>query len=102
MTNVGRHTSASRTFPERTWTDRRRVAAPQDPPWTGTERRMGVADRRKLILAVTCPRCGHVDHMNAASYEGWTEGVNCGLCGPPFVKMVAVPLRANHNPEERR
>jgi ribosomal protein S27E len=91
MTNVGRFASANRIFAERNWTDRRRVRNPQDPAWTGIERRKGIADRRGLILAVTCPQCGHVDHMSAASYQGWPDGVKCGICGPPFVEMFAVP-----------
>ena len=91
MTNVGRFTSVDRIFPERNWNDRRRAPNPQDPPWTGIERRQGGADRRGLILGVTCPQCGHVDYMSAASYEGWSDGVKCGICGPPFVKMIAVP-----------
>ena len=37
-----------------------------------------------------CPSCGHVDRMSAASYEGWPDGILCGICGPPHVRMVLI------------
>ncbi|HJZ71193.1 MAG TPA: hypothetical protein VKE51_05600 [Vicinamibacterales bacterium] len=27
--------------------------------------------------------------MLAMSYARWTDGILCGLCGPPYVKMHA-------------
>ncbi|HKB13942.1 MAG TPA: hypothetical protein VKD69_24930 [Vicinamibacterales bacterium] len=39
-------------------------------------------------VILTCPRCGHVDRMLASSYALWSEGILCGLCGPPYVKML--------------
>jgi hypothetical protein len=44
-------------------------------------------DRAIDSVILTCPRCGHVDRMLAASYALWSEGILCGLCGPPYVKM---------------
>jgi len=38
-------------------------------------------------VILTCPRCGHEDRMLALSYAQWSEGILCGLCGPPYVKM---------------
>ncbi len=80
-----------RTFPVRVWPDRR-AAGGQRPVRHGVERRVQAGDRRVGLLTLTCPRCGHVDVMTARSYEGWTDGVLCGLCGPPHVKMNAGPL----------
>ena len=31
--------------------------------------------------------------MLALSYAQWSEGILCGLCGPPYVKMH---VRADH------
>jgi len=39
------------------------------------------------FVILTCPRCGHVDRMLAASYAMWQDGILCGVCGPPYVKM---------------
>ena len=39
------------------------------------------------FVLVTCPRCGHVDRMLASSYAMWSDGILCGVCGPPHVKM---------------
>jgi hypothetical protein len=39
------------------------------------------------FVILTCPRCGHVDRMLAASYAMWPDGILCGVCGPPHVKM---------------
>jgi hypothetical protein len=39
------------------------------------------------LVIVTCPRCGHADRMLAMSYALWIDGILCGLCGPPYVKM---------------
>ena len=78
-----------RVFAERRL-DRRRASAQDSGRWSGEERRSPVGDRRTPLLAVTCPRCGHVDRMTAASYAGWPDGILCGLCGPPPVKMVAI------------
>jgi hypothetical protein len=44
-------------------------------------------DRLSASVLVTCPRCGHVDRMLASTYALWTDGILCGLCGPPYVKM---------------
>jgi transcription elongation factor Elf1 len=41
------------------------------------------------VAILTCPRCGHVNRMAAESYEIWTEGILCGLCGPPYARMRA-------------
>jgi hypothetical protein len=47
-------------------------------------------DNRPMQVAVlVCPRCGREDHMSAQAYSGWSGGIRCGLCGPPFVLMVA-------------
>ena len=43
----------------------------------------GLAD----FVILTCPRCGHVDRMLASSYALWADGILCGVCGPPYVKM---------------
>jgi hypothetical protein len=52
-------------------------------------------DRAIDVVILTCPRCGHVDRMLARSYALWTDGILCGLCGPPYVKMqVRVGQRA--------
>ena len=71
-----------RVFPER------RRAYGQSARWTGVERRAAASDRRSVVLAVTCPRCGHIDHMTAATYAGWPNGIMCGLCGDPPARMV--------------
>jgi hypothetical protein len=39
------------------------------------------------FVILTCPRCGHVDRMLASSYAMWSDGILCGVCGPPYVKM---------------
>ena len=46
-------------------------------------------DRAIDLVILTCPRCGHADRMLATSYAVWREGILCGLCGPPYVKMHA-------------
>jgi hypothetical protein len=46
------------------------------------------------LVIVTCPRCGHVDRMLASSYALWRDGILCGLCGPPYVKMYARPAES--------
>jgi len=46
-------------------------------------------DRAIELVTLTCPRCGHVDRLLALSYAQWAEGILCGLCGPPYVKMHA-------------
>jgi hypothetical protein len=38
-------------------------------------------------VTLTCPRCGQIDRMLASSYALWSEGILCGLCGPPYVQM---------------
>lgn len=43
-------------------------------------------------LRVICPRCGHEDRMPRGYYAGWTTGIRCGLCGPPYVLMGVVSL----------
>jgi hypothetical protein len=44
-------------------------------------------ERDTDLLVVTCPRCGHADRMLASSYALWVDGILCGLCGPPWIKM---------------
>ena len=39
------------------------------------------------FVVLTCPRCGQVDRMLASSYAMWSDGIMCGVCGPPHVKM---------------
>ena len=39
------------------------------------------------LVVVTCPQCGHADRMLASSYAMWSDGILCGICGPPHVKM---------------
>ena len=41
------------------------------------------------VAILTCPRCGQVNRMAAESYEMWTAGILCGLCGPPYPRMYA-------------
>jgi hypothetical protein len=41
------------------------------------------------LAVLTCPRCGHVTRMTAESFYIWTEGIRCGLCGPPDPIMRA-------------
>jgi hypothetical protein len=47
------------------------------------------------FVILTCPRCGHVDRMLASSYAMWSDGILCGICGPPYVKMHVRLLRRN-------
>ena len=45
------------------------------------------------FVILTCPRCGHVDRMLASSYAQWVDGILCGVCGPPYVKMQVRVVR---------
>ena len=45
------------------------------------------------FVILTCPRCGHVDRMLASSYAMWSDGILCGVCGPPYVKMQVRMVR---------
>jgi hypothetical protein len=84
------HTVATApTFAPRTWNDRRSVAS-QAVVWEGLDRRARSADRRGTIVALACPRCGHVDVMAARTYESWPDGILCGVCGPPYLRMSVV------------
>ena len=53
--------------------------------WNG----IAAADDQSVaeLVVVTCPRCGQADRMLASSYAMWRDGILCGVCGPPHVKM---------------
>src|SRR4026209_1758525 len=90
MNEVRQRGPGNPLFAGRVRADRRGSTGAQPSTWTGIERRQRVADRRGSILLVACPSCGHVDRMTAASYKGWTDGILCGICGPPHVRMVLI------------
>jgi hypothetical protein len=90
MTEVRHRGPGNPLFAARVRADRRGSTGARPSAWIGIERRQRVGDRRGFILLVACPSCGHVDRLSAASYEGWPEGILCGICGPPHVRMVLI------------